>query len=193
MAVGSGLAATADGSQVSTVALRAVRLREVADVQLRVERSQVVASVADEGLLAHVAYAARMIHMTATVVGSRIELCSGRLVNSVLILGCSRMQLFAGVMLMVRNAMTRHMVHRVRLAAGRALLAKLGLSNRLRNARVGGVMAAVTRGCAREPALVRRLVEKLRRHHHLMVSVAVTARRLPLIHQVEQVSLIGGR
>jgi len=55
MTVSRRLAATADGRQVSTVALRAVRLREVADVKLRVQRRQVVASVADEGLLAHVA------------------------------------------------------------------------------------------------------------------------------------------
>lgn len=124
--------------------------------------------------------------MTATtVVGSRIELCSGRLVYSILILGCSRVQLFASVMLMVRSAMTRHMVHWVRCTAGGTLLAKLGLSNRLRDARVGRMMAAVARASAREPALVRRLVEELRSHHHLVVAVAVTTRRLPLIHQVE--------
>ena len=58
MTVSRRLATTADGRQVSSVALRAVRLREVADVQLRVERRQVVASIADEGLLAHVAHAA---------------------------------------------------------------------------------------------------------------------------------------
>ena len=46
-------------------------------------------------------------------------------------------------------------------------------------------MTAVTRAGTGEPALVRWLVEKLRRHHHLVVAVAVTIRSLPLIHQVE--------
>ena len=55
------------------------------------------------------------------------------------------------------------------------------------------MMAGVARASTREPALVRLLIEKLCRHHHLMVAVAVSVRRLPLIHQVEEVRLIGGR
>ena len=59
MAVCRRFSATADGGQVAGVALRAVRaLREVTDVELRIQRGQVVAGVAYEGLLAHVADAA---------------------------------------------------------------------------------------------------------------------------------------
>ena len=125
--------------------------------------------------------------MTATVlIRSRIELCAGRLVDCILVLGCSRtVQLLALVMLMVRCGMARHVVHRVGCTAGSALLAQLGLSDRLGDARVVGMVAGVARASGREPALVRLLVEELSRHHHLMVAVAVSARRLPLVDQVE--------
>ena len=47
------------------------------------------------------------------------------------------------------------------------------------------MVAAVARASTREAALIRLLVEKLSRHHHLMVAVAVSVRRLPLVDQVE--------
>ena len=59
--VSRGLATTADGRQVASVALHrgaGSALREVTDVELRVELGQVVACIAHEGLLAHVAYTA---------------------------------------------------------------------------------------------------------------------------------------
>ena len=47
------------------------------------------------------------------------------------------------------------------------------------------MVAGVARASGREPGLSRLLVEELSRHHHLMVAVAVSARRLPLVDQVE--------
>lgn len=189
MTVSRRLATSADGRQVAGVALRrAVRaLREVTDVKLRVQRGQVVASIANEGLLAHVAYATRVRHMTATVlIRSRVELCASRLVYCILIFSSSRaVQLLTCVMLMVRSAMGRHVVHRIGCTASSTLLAQLCLSDRLGDARVVGVVAAVARACTREPTLVRLLIEELSRHHHLVVAVAVSVRRLPLVDQVE--------
>lgn len=59
--ISRGLTAAADGRQVASIPLRrgaVSALREVTDVELRVQRGQVVACVSYEGLLAHVAYTA---------------------------------------------------------------------------------------------------------------------------------------
>ena len=77
--------------------------------------------------------------------------------------------------------MALHMTARVASAAILSLLAKLGLSNGLRN----GLIIAI--GC--KHALVTRLEKLLRRHHHLVVARR-TIRSLALVDQVEEMCLV---
>ena len=82
------------------------------------------------------------------------------------------------------------LVDRVACSTRSPLLSQLGFGNRLWYRIVSLVSSTVS--CTREHNIIATGIEKLRSHHHLLLLASVRIRGLPLVHQVEEVSLIGG-